>query len=163
MLSSAAASCEPFVFGSILYGKDEEIGEMVRARIPHLRNFAWGPFWGLGIVRCNALVGGVVFNNFKGFDVHLSAAFWGKGWALPQTIAALCDFPFGRLKVNRVTAITGKKNRKARAALEYLGFTLEGVSKRGLDGFEDAMTFGLLKENCKWINANGITTSTRAA
>jgi RimJ/RimL family protein N-acetyltransferase len=55
------------------------------------------------------------------------------------------------LEVKRVTAVTGRKNKKARKALEVMGFVLEGNMERGLDGFENALIYGLLRENCRWI------------
>lgn len=148
---SAAPISRPIVVGSLLIGADEMVAEMVRQRIPHIRETGFGPCTAIGIVRRGHLVGGVVFNNYRGFDIHMSAAFERSGWALPETIRALCEYPFEQLKVERVTAITGKKNKKARKALEYIGFTMEGVARRALDGFEDAMQFGLLREHCKWL------------
>lgn len=153
---SKAITSNPVIVGSLLIGADEAVAEIVRERIPHCRETGFGPCTALGIVRRGKLVGGVVFNNYRGFDIHMSAAFDSKDWALPGTIRALCEYPFDQLGVKRVTAITGKKNKRARKVLEYIGFTLEGVAKRGLDGFEDAMIFGMLREHCKWIKDNGI-------
>ena len=95
-------------------------------------------------------VGGVVFNNYRGFDIHMSAAF--EGCALTrQNLSTLCEYVFGQLNVRRVTAITGKKNRRARKALRIIGFIEEGTCKHALDGVQDAVVYGLLRENCRWI------------
>jgi RimJ/RimL family protein N-acetyltransferase len=156
----------PIVVGSLLYGADELVGEMVKSRIPHMRGLDWGSFKALGVVRRGQLVGGVVYHHYRGFDIQIAAAFDAKGWALPGTLRALCAYPFVQLGVRRVTTITGKKNRRARRALTRLGFVLEGVAKRGLDGVEDAMIFGLLREHCKWLkdkdHGKRIETTTRA-
>lgn len=151
---NVATISEPLIVGSLLIGADEVVAEIVRQRIPHVRETGFGACTAIGIIRRGHLVGGVVFNNCRGFDIHMSAAFDRKGWALPETLRALCEYPFGQLKVSRVTSITGKKNKRARKALEYIGFTLEGVHPRGLDGREDAMSYGLLRENCKWLKDN---------
>jgi len=127
------------------------VAEMVRQRIPHVRETGFGPCVGFGVVRASQLFGGVVFNNFRSFDVHMSAPFDHVGWALPETIQDLCDYPFNRWGMMRVTAITGKKNKKARKVLEYIGFKFEGVSRLGLDGERDAHVYGLLKQECKWL------------
>lgn len=155
---SAETTSSPALVGSLLLGADEMVTEMVRARIPHVRETGFGPCTAIGIVRRGYLVGGVVFHDYRKHDVQISASFDRVGWALPGTLRALCEYPFGQLKVKRVTAIVGKKNKKARKALDDIGFTLEGVVKRGLDGYEDAMILGLLRENCKWLKAdeNGI-------
>jgi RimJ/RimL family protein N-acetyltransferase len=121
-------------------------------RLPHLREGLW-PCTAFGFIRDGRLVGGVAFNNYRGFDVHMSAVL---DCAMTRSeLRVLCDYVFGQLGCKRATAVAGKKNKKARKALEIVGFTLEGVLKRGFDGFEDAMIFGLLKEHCKWIKANG--------
>jgi RimJ/RimL family protein N-acetyltransferase len=155
----------PVVVGSLLFGADELVGEMVKSRIPHMRTLQWGSFQALGVVRHGQLVGGVVYHHYRGFDIQIAAAFDAKSWALPGTLRALCAYPFVQLGVTRVTAITGKKNKKARRTLERIGFALEGVAKRGLDGVEDAMIFGLLKDNCKWLKDkdHGIRIETTAS
>jgi RimJ/RimL family protein N-acetyltransferase len=146
-----AITSDPVIVGSLLIGADAAVAEIVRQLIPNAREHGFGPCTAIGIVRNGRLIGGVVFNYFRGFDVHMTAAFDGKGWFDRRTIRALCDYTFNQLGCKRVTALTGKKNKKARSALERIGFKLEGVHPRGLDGREDAMSFGLLKENCKWI------------
>lgn len=150
----------PGIVGSLLVGADEMVAAMVQARLPQVRETGFGDCVAFGVVRRGVLIGGVVFNNYRGHDVHMSAAFDHVGWALPGTIRQLCDYPFNRLGVVRVTALTAKKNRKARKVLEYIGFTLEGVAKRGLDGTLDAYQYGLLRDDCKWLRAkdNGIKT-----
>lgn len=148
---SRAAISSPIIVGSLLIGADDMVSEMVRQRIPHVRELGFGACVAFGVVRRGKLVGGVVFNNYRGFDIHMSAAFDSKSWALPQTIRALCEYPFKELKCVRVTAMTGRKNKKARKVLSVLGFREVGVAHRGLDGREDAFIFELLKENCKWL------------
>jgi hypothetical protein len=132
-----------------------------------MRGLDWGPCATLGVVRRGKLVGGVVYHCYRGFDVQISAAFDQVGWALPGTLRALCSYPFRELKVQRVSVLTGRKNKKARKLLCDLGFRFVGVAKRGLDGIQDAFIFELLKENCKWLKDrdNGIisTNSTDAA
>lgn len=141
----------PVIVGSILIGADELVAELVRSRIPQMRDKSFGPCTALGVIRRGVLVGGVVFNRYSGFDVSLTAAFDAPGWALPGTVRAILAYPFIDLGCKRVSARTGKKNRKARKLLEDLGFVLEGVCRRGYDGFEDAMMYGLLKEDCRWL------------
>lgn len=159
---SAATISSPVVVGSLLVGADEAVSEMVRDKIPHIREKGFGPCVAIGIVRRAVLVGGVVFNNNRGFDIHLSAAFWGPGWALPQTIRAIAAYPFDQLDVKRVTSITGRKNKRARKTLLALGFREVGVAHLGLDGFEDAFIFEMLKENCKWLKDRDHGLNTRS-
>ena len=141
----------PIIVGSILIGADELVAEMVRSRIPQMRDKSFGQCTAIGVIRRGVLVGGWVYHRYRGFDVMISAAFDGPGWALPGTIRSLFAYPFHQLGVKRISAWTGKKNRKARKALEDLGFVLEGVCKRGYDGLEDACLYGMCKEDCRWL------------
>ena len=164
-VAANAMTATPAVVGSILIGADALVGEMVKSRIPHMRGQDWGPYTALGVVRRGQLVGGVVYHWYRGFDVQINAAFDQVGWALPGTLRALCAYPFLELKVQRVSVLTGRKNKKARKLLCDLGFKFVGVAKRGLDGSEDAFIFEMLKENCKWLKdrTDGNISSTSSA
>jgi hypothetical protein len=165
--TARAMTAVPIIAGSLLIGADALVGEMVKSRIPHMRGLEWGPCATLGVVRRGKLVGGVVYHSYRGFDVQISAAFDQIGWALPGTLRALCAYPFRELKVQRVSVLTGRGNKKARKLLCDLGFKFVGVARRGLDGSEDACIFEMLKENCKWLkdrdNGTVSTTSSTAA
>lgn len=139
--------------GQLLVGADETVSEMVRERIPHLRELGFGPHTAMGIVHQGALVGGVVFNNYRGFDVHFTVVMERAAPVGRATIRALFEYAFDKLGVKRITSITGRKNKRARKALAFLGFREVGVAHRGLDGFEDAFIYEVLKENCKWLRA----------
>jgi RimJ/RimL family protein N-acetyltransferase len=156
---------KPIVVGSILIGADALVSEMVKSRIPHMRGQDWGPYTALGVVRRGKLVGGVVYHGYRGFDIQISAAFDQAGWALPGTLRALCAYPFLELEVERVSVLTGRKNKKARKLLCDLGFRFVGVAKRGLDGIQDAFIFEILRENCKWLKdrTHGIISSKSSA
>jgi len=152
---NAETISKPVIVGSLVFHADNAVAEWVKQKIPHMRTLEWeSSYSAIGVIRRGEFVGGVVFHNYRGFDIHLSAAF-ERGWATPTTIRDIAAYPFTQLSVKRVTAITGKKNKRARRALGALGFELEGVAKRGLDGFEDAMIYGLLRERCKWVKDNG--------
>lgn len=141
----------PEVVGSILVGADQLIAEMVAGRLPHMTARSFGPCTALGVVRNGELVGGVVYHGYVVHDVQVSIAFDRPGWALPGTLRALFSYPFNQLGCRRMTAIVGRKNKRSRKLVLGLGFRLEGVHIKGLDGVQDAFSFGLLKENCKWI------------
>lgn len=158
--------------GSILIGADELIGEIVKAKIPYMRGKSWGgidpvtrrlTYSALGVVRRGVLVGGVVYHNFQDFDIQMSCAFTRSDWALRGTIRALFDYPFNTLNCVRVTSVVGRRNKAAKKLLSDLGFKLEGVREKALDGVEDEFCFGLLKENCRWIHGQEITTASATA
>ena len=145
----------------LLVHDDQRVAEWVRERIPHIRETGFGPCSAFGVLQDGMLVGGVVFNNYRKFDIHMSAALDAP--LTRQSLRTLCEYVFGQLNVRRVTSITGKKNRKARKALQVIGFTLEGTARHALDGVQDACVYGLIREHCKWINKDGLTLSSPAA
>lgn len=134
----------------LLVHDDRRIAEWVKERSPVPVDF--GRCTAFGILQDGALVGGVVFNNYRRFDVWMSVVLQDGAAVTRQTIRTLCEYAFGQLNVRRVTSITGKKNRKARKALRALGFIEEGSAKYALDGVQTAVQYGLLRENCRWIN-----------
>lgn len=96
------------------------------------------------------LIAGVVYSNFCGHDVHMSIAAASKEWATKSTLKTLFMYPFDQLDCVRVTALTARRNRRARSLVERLGFRLEGVQRRGFDGKQDAIAYGMLKTECRW-------------
>jgi RimJ/RimL family protein N-acetyltransferase len=160
---------EPFMIGSILYKADEMVAKFVAERIPHMSGESFGerhlvtgilPYASIGVIRKANLVGGVVFSKFtqcqgKMIDVEMSAAFDASDWCRPSTLRAMFSFPFVFFNCIRMTTITGRKNKPARRIDEGLGFKLEGVLRKRFNGREDAMVYGMLREECKWLRKAG--------
>lgn len=146
------------IIGRVLYGADELVAEFVRRRIAHIgeagfRNARTGTIeaTALGVVIGGELVGGAVFHNYRGFDVEMSAAFDTPRWCLPETLRRLFAYPFLDLGCARMTTITAADDTRTRRIDEGLGFVLEGIHPRGLDGVRDAVSYGMLREDCRWI------------
>jgi RimJ/RimL family protein N-acetyltransferase len=148
----------PHLVGSLLFGADQEVAELVSSRIPQMFGARFvDPFHAVGVVRGGALVGGVVFYNkrFAGselVDIEMSGAFEPTDWCRPSTLKALFEVPFVVLGSNRMTTITSRKNKAARLIDEGLGFKLEGVHEQAIDGKQDAVSYGMLRKNCVWID-----------
>lgn len=134
--------------GAILLGADEVVADLVAAKIPHMRGRSFGPCTAMGVIRNDILIGGVVYHNFVGHECQVSIAVDRVSF-MPWR--ALFDYPFNQLGCARLTAIIGRGNKKSRKLCEVLGFKLEGVHPRGLDGVSGAMSYGMLKEHCRWI------------
>jgi hypothetical protein len=154
---------EPYLIGSVLYNDTERVAKFVADRVPLMagRTFQFGPdgkprFVALGVVRRGKFAAGVVFHNYHGHDIEMSAAADDPLWCLPETLRQLFAYPFAQLNCVRMTTITGRKNKRARKIDERLGFRLEGVVRKGIDGKEDAVIYGLLKSECKWIKDNAV-------
>lgn len=95
--------------------------------------------------------GGAVLNNYRGHDVEISTAAETPMAYRHKVIGAVFQYAFVQLKCVRMTAITTKKNARARAFLESLGFELEGKVRRGYDGRRDALIYGLMAQDCRFL------------
>lgn len=139
--------------GSVLYGADAAVAAYVAARIPHASE-GFGACAALGVVRGSALVGGIVYHNWRGRDIEVSAAFDRADWARPAVLRRLFAYPFEQLGCARMTAVTGAKNRRARRFLAGLGFVREGIARQALADDEDAIIFGLLHAECRFLKGH---------
>jgi RimJ/RimL family protein N-acetyltransferase len=76
-------------------------------------------------------------------------------WLTRNLIRQILAYPFDQLACQRLTAITPKKARAARAFLDHFGFKREGVVRRGF-GADDAIVSGLMKREwvrSRWVGA----------
>lgn len=138
----------------LLIGEDAAVLAYLRARLP---DFTWVPphVTALGSVRGGRIIGGAAYYNFRpGARGHgLEMACAGEpGWLTRATLYGYFYYPFVRLGCVRVTAITGKRNARMRSILVRLGFALEGVHPFGMADGATAMSYGLLKGKCRWID-----------
>lgn len=114
--------------------------------------FAPGMFQALMIVNDKQdFVGGVVVSNFRSRNCEISCAAETSAAWRPTVMRAVFTYIFNQLDCVRCTAITTKRNKRARDFLERLGFVLEGNLRLGYDGKTDALIYGLLASECRYI------------
>lgn len=100
-------------------------------------------------------VGGCVISNYRRTDCEISCAAENSMAFRRHVMQAVFQYIFHTLGCVRCTSITTKGNKRARAFLEALGFELEGNLRRGYDGERDALLYGLLREDCRYLGAEG--------
>lgn len=107
------------------------------------------PFYAAGIARDDndKLVGALVFNDFNGFQIELTA--YGPGALSPSVLKQVSEYVFNQLGVERVSARTRKSNVRTRRLLAK-HFEFEGVLKRYY-GKEDALLYRMFREECPWL------------
>lgn len=118
--------------------------------------FIPGQFTAMAIVDdADDFVGGVVFSNYRGTDCEVSCAA-EEGYLIwrPHIMRAVFSYVFDQLGCVRCTSITTKANKRARDFLESLGFVLEGNVRLGYDGRRDALIYGLLARDCRYLAAD---------
>lgn len=132
----------------LVLGQDAAVAAWVAERIPHVTGFK--DMAAIGVTRGGAMVGGVVYHEYRGNDIQMSTAAAGPCWLTEGILRALFVYPFITLACDRVSAFAPKGNAHTRRFLEKLGFVEEGNMRRGFVG-DDCIVYGMLKEECKWI------------
>ena len=140
-----------------LAGKHTDmVGQYVMEKIPGLV-LTPGMFVAFMIVNDQMdFVGGVVFTNYretdgKPTDVEISCAAETPIAFKDDVCRAIFKYVFETAGCVRCTSITVKGNKKARDFLQGLGFQLEGNIRSGYDGRRDALIYGLLRDECRFL------------
>lgn len=135
----------------VISGYDEVVKNFVLARVDEidLKN----GYTTLGVVDDNNnLIFGVIYYDYrKPVDIQVCIAGDAPTWATRETLNILFGYPFRQLKVRRMTAIISKKNKKSRSLCQRLGFVYEGNARKAMNNGDDAIIYGLLIEDCKWL------------
>lgn len=111
------------------------------------------PFVAIGFEVDGKLAAGVVFNNYQKTAkcIHLTAYSQSERWLSKNNLHTIFSYPYIQLGCVRTTAVTGRSNKRTRKLLEGVGYKLEGTHPKGLDGIQTAISYGMLREDCKWI------------
>ena len=137
---------------NLVYGQDARVARWVQARAPHAEN-GFDKYVAIGISEGDDLIAGCVYNEFRGHSIHVSIASSTPRWANRRTLHAFFGYPFLQLGVKRLTAYTGRSMIEVRNFLTRLGFVEEGIVRCGFAD-DDAVIYGMLRNECKWIERN---------
>lgn len=104
----------------------------------------------------NRFIGAVIVSNLvmhggKPVNCEISCASETSMAWRHHVCQAVFQYIFGQLGCVRCTSTTRKNNTKAREFLEALNFQLEGNIRKGYDGKNDALIYGLLAEECRFF------------
>lgn len=138
----------------ILLGQDEFVGNWVAERVRDIKSLDdMRPFVAIGVVKNNKLQMGVIYNNYTQDDIMLSIASDDPSWARNRdVIRAIFAYPFNDIKVNRVSLICAKPNKRARKLAKGLGFKEEGCVRKMMNRETDGVIYGMLAEECRWLD-----------
>lgn len=111
-----------------------------------------GPNWFCVTVRediTGHVVAGLACEFKSPFDVHFSAAVDEPDAITRRLLRGIFQALFDRAA--RITALCDPRNVTAEDGLKRLGFVYEGFLRRGLDGERDALIYGMLPEDCRFL------------
>jgi RimJ/RimL family protein N-acetyltransferase len=139
---------------NVVFGHEDVLVPWAAERMP-LQNATFGPCTTLGFAIGDRLISVAIFHNFRelqyGHEIHVSMSAEDPRWCTRRNLGLIFKYPFDQLGCVRVTTVTSRKNKRARKLDEGLGFKREGVLRKGMDGRDDAIVYGMLRKECKWI------------
>ena len=111
--------------------------------------------------RDGAVVGVCCFEPKTSFDWHYNAAVTDSRCVTRRLLKALFTAVF--TQATRVTALIEPANERAIKNARQLGFQYEGYMRLSVEGKRDALLFGMLAEDCRFLagyQGNGTITRT---
>lgn len=104
----------------------------------------------IGLEKNNKLVAGIMYDAYTGASIMMSSRIDNPELVTREWLYAIVDYPFNKLNVKRVSAITNVNNHKAIKANEHWGFKREHVLRDYFpDG--DAILYCMFKDECRWL------------
>jgi RimJ/RimL family protein N-acetyltransferase len=144
----------------IVIGFDAAVADFV-AKGVRMKIDDFAPFTAIGFAHEGKLIAGIIYANYRkyehGADIQLTAYSESPRWLNKKNLYKIFEYPYIQLGCVRTTAVTGRANKRTRKLLEGVGYRLEGAHPKGLDGKQTAMSYGMLKEDCKWLNLTECT------
>jgi len=139
----------------ILYGADDDVSKWVALQFGQPEDY-FNPCRAIGIIHENQLIAGVIYNNQKEsqgipYMLEMTIASVDKRWCTRHNLKALFYFPFTQLGLRRVHTQCDSSDEGAWMFNKRLGFKEEGRHKAAFPSGTDAISFGMLREDCKWL------------
>lgn len=127
--------------------------EWIAKRIKGFTPESFQPCSTLGIMRQGKIIAALAFNNFQPMprDIHLTIAAESPAWASRKVLRQIFNYIFIQMGCLRTTVMIAKNNKRARKLAEGVGYKYEGNLRKGFDGINDAMIYGMLHNECRWL------------
>lgn len=137
----------------LLYGCDKEILEWVSLQLFEEKDGFSTQDKAIGVVLDNKLIAGVVYNRYvPNITIEMSIASIDKRWATRHNLRAFFSYPFIELCLKRIQTLCSATDEGIIMFNKKLGFTQEGLHRQAWPMGGDAISWGMLKSECKWIN-----------
>jgi RimJ/RimL family protein N-acetyltransferase len=137
----------------LLYGADKDVSKWVSVRLFGDEDGFDENAKAIGVVHDNRLIAGVVYTHYQpGLLIEMSVASIDKRWASRHNLRAFFKYPFTDLKLGRVQTLCSAKNEGVIMFNKRLGFIQEGYHRLAWPLGGDAISWSMLKPECRWIN-----------
>lgn len=111
----------------------------------------------IGIAKNGRIICAVVYTNYRidtfcnPLSIELSIYSIDKTWATRQNISTFFKYPFIQLGLKRVQTVCSARDDGVIMFNQRLGFKQEGIHPEAFPDGGDAISFGMLKGDCKWL------------
>lgn len=101
------------------------------------------------------LLGGVIYQNYMTRSIVIHVASFARGWLTRDLLWAIFDYPFNRLKVEKILGFVPSTNRRALDFDMNVGFTIAAVipdvvsAPLGEQG--DLVVLSMTRAECRWL------------
>jgi RimJ/RimL family protein N-acetyltransferase len=132
----------------VIYGQDERVAKWVGDQIDEVypTNAT-----AIGLEENGELIAGVVFDLYTGPSISMHVAATGKRWMTKDFLWRCFAYPFLQLQCNRITGLVRADNLAAQKFDEHLGFKREGLLRKAAKDGTDYIVYGMLREECRWL------------
>lgn len=136
----------------LLYGADKDVCGWVSDLIFSDKSFFSDNCKSIGVIKGDKIIAGVVYSNYcKNHSIEMSVASIDKSWCNRHNLKAFFQYPFIQLGLERVWTQCSAQDEGVIMFNKRLGFKKEGYHPRGWPLGGDSLSFGMLKEDCKWF------------
>jgi len=137
---------------TLVYDNHSEICEWASMGIFGVADMFDRDSYAIGVMDNGRLIAGVIYNNYyPGISIEMSIYSVDKRWATRQNLKAFFHYPFIELGLKRVTTLCSANEGDIMLFNQRLGFSKEGYHPEAHDSGDDAVSFGMVKKNCRWL------------
>ena len=97
------------------------------------------------------IVYGGAFNEHRGRDIQYHAACTDPKVLTKGRIELLFWYGFMVFNTARISCVVAKSNKRSQKVVEGLGWKREGLIREFYAADDDAILYGMLRNECKWI------------
>jgi RimJ/RimL family protein N-acetyltransferase len=149
---------DPIPGGRYILADEPKLFDWIAERIPAMgKGYVWEMAYAIGLVSDGKLIAAMAVQDYCPHYKSCQLTFCAStpAWATRESIKAMLRYPLVQLGCERLTCVIARSNVRAIRVNERLGFKHEGTLRRGA-GHEDALVFGLLKEEAPaWLGFGG--------
>lgn len=141
----------------LVYGKDRELCEWVGLGIFGEADAFSEMCKAIGVLRDGKIIAAVVYSDYqedcygRPLSIELSIHSVDKRWATRHNLEAFFSYPFTQLRLGRIQTLCSAQDEGVINFNKRLGFILEGRHRKAWPLGGDALSWSMLKNECKWI------------